>query len=517
MLFHIKLFRAKQLLQIINLADDYIFHGDLEKIIEVTYSYRETSDGFFMNETLFEEYLWPSYVWKDISSLWRAYKYKIGVQLVLIDDIIKKTKKLKMEARSEKLRRDIFIEALEYIKIILEISTEGVEFEMEKAGYFQKITKKKVKSKIKKIEKLEKEVFGCKVMDDREEFSRWYNFVLNNYNKNKNKLSEKENIAMKRYLKIMKQSVKHEMLKAPITKNKAIRWSFLKQEICRKDYRIVFDTVCEFYNLPQRTKLTSAWSIYDGDKFLEIPRDAKYANFTIDRLLKLLTHEIESHYINSHNGKILLWNFRGAKNLPKEEWLAIFMEKIFVGHNYDDIGHTVGSLLRILSWELLEWKDYEDFLRIMNVLTPANRDYSNAVIRSKRNYSFSHKWVQHKDVVYFRGLTDTINYLKSWWEFRKLFLGKVWFHDLEHLSDIYDRYEEKSEIVFPIFISDLVYYYLWEIKKDAIFVFNSQRYYLYLKRKYWFLDLDAFKIIEQIDTKWKKIEKIINIFEKAVK
>ena len=57
MLFHIKLFRAKKLSQIIDLADEYVFHGNLEKIIEVTYSYRETEDGFLINETLFEEYL----------------------------------------------------------------------------------------------------------------------------------------------------------------------------------------------------------------------------------------------------------------------------------------------------------------------------------------------------------------------------------------------------------------------------------------------------------------------------
>jgi len=57
MLFHIKLFRAKRLWQIIDLADKYVFHGGLEKIIEVTYSYRETENGYLINETLFEEYL----------------------------------------------------------------------------------------------------------------------------------------------------------------------------------------------------------------------------------------------------------------------------------------------------------------------------------------------------------------------------------------------------------------------------------------------------------------------------
>jgi len=60
------------------------------------------------------------------------------------------------------------------------------------------------------------------------------------------------------------------------------------------------------YGLPQRTKITNAGSIYDGDNFLEIPRSDTFSHFTIERLLKLLAHEIESHYINSYNGKLLI-------------------------------------------------------------------------------------------------------------------------------------------------------------------------------------------------------------------
>ncbi len=517
MLFRLKLFQARNLCQIIDIADEYIFHGGLEKIIEVTYSYRETDDWFLINETLFEEYLWKSFTWWDISGFWRSYKYNIWVQLVLIDGIIKKTKKIKILSRTQKLRRDMFIETLEYTKNILNLSLEWIEFELQKAWLFHKLWKKKIQAKVKRLEKLEHIIFWEKILNNQDEYSRWYNFVQRLYTKNISRLSAEDSESMKKYLNIIKDNGKHHLIDTPKIANKKLTWSFTSLTIPRSEYRKVFDTVCEFYDLPQRTKLSSAWSIYDGDTFLEIPRNSDYAYFTIERLLKLLTHEIESHYINAHNGKLLLWNFRGSKNLPKEEWLAIFMEKIFVWYTYDNIWPTVGSLLRIMSWEVLDWKDYKDFLRIKNILSWEKKDTSNDFLRSKRNYPFSDPGVQHKDVVYFRWLTDTIDYLKSGWEFRKLFLWKVWFHDLEHMSDIYDLYENKTEIVFPIFISDLIYYYLKEIQKDAIFVFNSQKYYLYLKKKYWFLDLDAFKIIEQIDTKWRKIEKVLHIFEKAMK
>ncbi len=57
MLFYLKLFVSRKLDSLILLADEYVFHGDLEKIIEVTYTYRELEDGYILNETLFEEYL----------------------------------------------------------------------------------------------------------------------------------------------------------------------------------------------------------------------------------------------------------------------------------------------------------------------------------------------------------------------------------------------------------------------------------------------------------------------------
>ena len=144
------------------------------------------------------------------------------------------------------------------------------------------------------------------------------------------------------------------------------------------------------------------------------------------------------------------------------------------------------------------------------------QSYKKIILRAKRNYSLKYPGVQHKDVAYFRGLMDIITYLKSGGEFKKLFLGKVGFHDIDNLYHIYEHYEEKEDIVSPIFISDLIFYYFTNKEKQEGFEFNTQEYYLYLKKKYWFLDLDSFKIISQIDGKWKKIEKILKIFEKEI-
>lgn len=510
------MFWSKNLEDIICLSNDYVFHGDLEKIIEVTYSYRDIWDWYILNETLFEEYTWDSYSQNDIVALGRKYKYRVQVQIVLIEDILKKTHKIRTCSRQENLRRGMFVDALEYVKTILEISVLAVDFEMEKSWIPHGLTTTKLKKRIQEIENREKHVFGAKVIESAEEFSFCYNFIARNHEKKKKKLSPLDAKSMKGYLKYIKDAAKVELLETKPLQEKKMKGSIFKKTIERKDYRKVFDLVCQLYGLPQRTQLTNAGSIYDGDIYLEIPRWEAFASITVERLLKLLTHEIESHYINAYNGRILLGNFRWAKNLPKEEWLAMFMERIYHGYNYDNITSIVESSFTMLAWECLPGKDFEDFMRIMGKEYKCKYSYTNAVIRSKRNYSLTYPGVQHKDVVYFRGLSDTVRYLKDWGAFFKLFLWKVWYSDVDNLYDIYQASEKKDECIFPIFISDLITYYLLEKEKDKNFIFHSWEYYLYLKKKYWFLDLWDFNIIKQINDKWKKIEQVISVLEKAL-
>lgn len=516
MKFYIKLFLARNLSKLILLAEEYVFHGDLEKIIEVTYSYRDLWNWYMLNETLFEEYLDLTHPEYDIQYLARRYKYKINVQIVLIDEILKKLSTLTMLSRSESLKRWIFKEALEYVKNILEISVLATSFEMEKAWYTTWLTKAQTKKIIKNIEKKEKRAFWWKVIASTQEFSFCYNFVVKNHESKKKSLWESDSKLMKKYLKEIKKSAQCDLIETPDIKIKYIKGSFMKKTIERKQYRKIFDSVCDLYWLPQKTKITNAGSIYDGDNFLEIPRNDSFSSFTIERLLKLLTHEIESHYINTYNGKILLWKFRWAKNLPKEEWLAMFMEKIFHWYTYDNIDNIVEYFFTMMAWECLVWDDFENFMRIMWKEYKCKRSYETSVIRAKRNYSSDEVWVQHKDVVYFRGLTQVLDYLKSGWEFRKLFLWKVWFDDIENIETIYRAYKDKEELVFPIFISDLVYYYFTWKMNNPEFEFLIPEYYLYLKKKYWFIDIESFKIIEHTQKDWRKIEKILKMFEKVI-
>ncbi|NDK09697.1 DUF1704 domain-containing protein [Candidatus Gracilibacteria bacterium] len=517
MIYYLKLYFARSLDDVMNLVNGEVFDGKLEKIIEVTYSYKQLDDGYLYNETLFEEYLNIPYTENiNYNILGKKFIYRIQSRITAINDSIKKLEHINVSSRVESVKRSILIDSLLYVKNILEISLISINFELNKAGAQINMPDSEVDLKIEKIIKKEKLAFGSLIIENSREFSHCYNFIEKNHSLQKHLLSRSDVIKMNKFLKIIKQSSKCDLIETDETLYKTANSIFSDSNICRKDYRYLFDAVCELYHLPQRTSLTNAGSIYDGDDALEIPRNEEFSHLTFDRVLKLLTHEIESHYINQYNGKKLLGNFRGARNLPKEEGLAMFMERIFHGYTYDTIDNIIDYFFTILAGECLNGDDFSEFVRIMVKEYNFMRSYDTAIRRAKRNYSFEHVGVQHKDVVYFRGLTEVMDYLKSGGEFKKLFLGKVGFLDLDNMYDLYQRYDKKENIVFPIFISDLICYYFENKQEDKMYEFESQKYYLFLKKKYWFLDLDGFKIIQKIETDWIKIEKILKNLEKIL-
>lgn len=516
MKFYLQLFSVRRLDDIVALANDRVFHWRLEKIIEITYSYRELWKNIFLNETLFEEYSGLSYPENSLTNLWKKVRQDILLQIRIIQAIVVKTRKMKILSRSDTLRRWLFVESLEYIENILQITLLGLDFELEKAGVKHKLTKAQVQKRIRNIEHREKVAFWLKVSEKKSEAQYCYNFIVLNHEKKKKRLSVSDKRIMKKSLTEIKKKINPAKVTETQIQNKQLRNPILKRKIHRKDYRKIFDAVCEFYDLAQRTKITNAWSIYDGDNFLEIPRNDAHAIFTVERLLKLITHEIESHYINTHNGQILLWKFRGASNLPKEEWLAMFMERILQWYNYDSIHSIIEYFFTTLAGEVLTGKDFSEFMRIMWKEYKCKRNYEASVIRAKRNYDLNFPWVQHKDVVYFRWLMQVKDYLQKWGKFWKLFLWKVSFEDLDNITILYDLSERKKDLIFPVFMSDAILFYFSQKQKDKKYEFSIPEYYLYLRKKYWFLGIENFWIIEYMQINEKKFLRICKMLEKSI-
>ena len=519
MKFSFRLFFSRNLDALIDLADEYIFHGKLEKIIEVTYTYREIDTWCYLNETIFEEYLWLSYPHYSIEKLCLKYKFRIGLQILQIESLIKKAKKIIVFSRSQSMRKTLFIEALQYIKVVLEVSKIWADFEMEKALWEKALSIDKTQKLTKEIEKREKFLFGEKIIDNFRDYQKCLNYLYTIIDSKKNikKFSTTNDSANKLLEKIVDWN-KTDFIKEGFTESKknVLTGGFMKKYLSRKDYREIFDRVCEIYWLPQRTKITSASSIYDGDNFLEIPRSKSFSELSFERVLKLITHEIESHYINVYNNNLFIWKFRSAWNLPKEEWIAMFMEQIFYWFDINNFQNIIYIFFPILWWESLEWDDYYNFMKIFWLKYNLRADYKMSLLRAKRNYSIYYKGVQHKDISYSRWLDWVVKYLQEWWEFYKLFLGKVWFHDIDNNVLLYMKSKKKNKAVFPIFFSDLIYYYLKNKYKDSWYVFNVYDFYFYLKKKYWFLDIERLWIINRLNTNKKKIKSLLELIFKKL-
>jgi len=515
MIFSWKVFLARNLDNIIDIANNYIFHWKLEKIIEVTYSYREIEDWKYLNETLFEEYLWLSYPEYNLETLWLKYRFRVWIQMLQIESLIKKSKKMIVFSRQESYRRNLFIESLEYVYHVLELSILWVDFELEKAWIPFIYSKERQLNLIQKIEAKEAQIFWGKIKDYKNEFYECYNYVENKHISLKHLLDQNEKNQMRRYLReIARQNPWGPQKKKIKTPSIRLSWNFLDKEIYRKDYRKIFDKICEIYGLPQRTKLTNAWSIYDGDNHLEIPRNQSFLTLPLSRILKLISHEIESHFISAYNGRILIGKFRWAHNLPKEEWVAMFMEKIFVWYDLDSITPITEAFFSILWGECLQGDDFTEFMKITSEKYKLRRNYMTSILRAKRNYSLKLPWVQHKDVVYFRWLDITVEYLQNGWEFYKLFLWKISFHDLEDASIIYSKSKRKNDIIFPLFFSDIIYYYLDGRQNNDTFIFDAKKFAMHLKKKYWFIGIERCKIIARLSEKQKMIESLLHYIEK---
>jgi hypothetical protein len=267
----------------------------------------------------------------------------------------------------------------------------------------------------------------------------------------------------------------------------------------------IFDHVFELYGLPQRTKVSNVWSIYDWEVFLEIPNKRSYEYKNIKSILSLLLHEIMAHTINLENTKKYLGNFRWAHNLEKEEWLAILLEKLFQWEKLEDI-NIIWSLPSLLIWEICTNKDYKRYLSIFY------KDHNKAYLRFKRNYSQKHKWVQHKDATYSRWVLKVKELLLQGESFQDLFLWKVSFKELTYLKRL-KNIKKDIQHIQPLFVSELLYFIIFSSCKYQKQI-TIEDFIIYMNKKYSFIDTSYFLMIYSKKDIRNKVNKILCILQK---
>ena len=499
----------EQLNSIIRKMEQDIFGSDsklpnnkaFKDIIEITYAYED----FSVNKTLFKKLTNINNV-SDYNEWYLIVFETLEEKRNLISKYINQ---LQIESKTNgKIR--IIINYLEYIDKIIELTQIWLPFELEKSGYKHNLTKEQIIYSVEKMEQIETELFGGNVRDNSWEISQSV-FILENYlKKNKENLTTKEQKEFENYINQAKKLPKFDKTLTKPKEFEEFEWWIMDKEISREDYTNIFKLVFNIYNIQRPIIVDSRSSIYDGEDALYIPNNEAYNTLKIKKILQLISHEIETHYIIQENSKITMWETKWAWNLTREEGTAKVLEWILVNKKLEDFNITI-SLAEILLGEILDPKDFDNFLQLYRKAKWFNKNvaynkYKARLNRRKRLYPMNYKGVQHKDTSYARGQVEVVNFIKSGGDVKSLYYGKVWFQDLDTLKN--NLTINPKDLKYPILIWEIILQYI-----DTGWV-NHKKLLETIQKKYNFIDFSKENTKRLTFFQKRKLVEIFRLLEK---
>lgn len=468
-----------------------LFNKELADIIEVTYAYADLWDGKFINKTLLWTFLGKEYSWKDkeeekafwqnvwenIENLYRKALVKLNFKKQQVEGYKQQLLYLQQD-KNPKLQ--ILLWTLDYLDKILDLTLTWLPFEAEKAWLKHNLNQKEIESRVKRLEEIERELFGGNVRKKKNEVKWSYTELKALSEKGKTKLTSEEQMRFSSYIWILEERfpyIKEEENKKP--KKDLETPDVLNSEISRENYIKIFKIVFGIYGIDKEIKIEERSSIYDWEDYLGIPDSDWYKTLKLQRVLQLIQHEIETHYIIEKNNSQTLWKFRWAWNLEREEWLAMRAEWILNGKDILDI-QVSWAIPDLLMWEILSGKDFRDFMVLLSKI----KDTKNAswmFLRRKRNYPLNYSWVQHKDTSYNRWEHKVVSFLQNGWNVKDLYVWKVSFDDIKWVKQITKA--ENIKLVFPLLLWELLQYVITWNK------LVENEFWDYIEQKYPFLNV----------------------------
>jgi len=519
-----------------------IFNWELTEIFEVTYSYKNIKWLKF-NTTLFKDFLKLSSTDLDemIKNKTLKWSYRYNIKLLLKRELYKLTKnKLTWKQKlikkyieeikktdktweEEKIISELLIWSLEYALKILEITKLWLVFELEKAWIQNNLSLEKKQEIIKQISYLEKDLFGWNIKNNSKEVILAYEFLRDRFEKNKNIFNSDEEEKYLEYLekaeKYLPENYIYKFKKEEKNTEDNTNTEYLSNRISREKYIQILQDVFDLLKLDIEVRIEERGSIYDWEYHLWIPKNEKYNFLTIKRILELISHEIEAHTVNLRNNQKLIWYFRSAANLEKEEGIAIVMENLLNWKKIDNIW-VPQHFSKVFMGEFLSWRELKEFLNLNNKIHP-DTGHAWRFLRLKRNYDLNLPWVQHKDTSYGRWalkVVELLKKIKTWEEkeieVRDLFLAKVWFKDILKAKKLMRlKWLEYNDLTMPLFIWEFVKY-LFEIEannknsRNKIKI-SQENFIKKLRKKYDFINFDKIEIPVISFFEKKKIYNII--------
>jgi len=497
----------------------HIFSPRLQDIIEVTYTYRKMSSSgevYYFNATLFEKLTWKSlkkeaeqvwcseeeYIQKNKTSLYSQAKTALQTHRKKISDFQKQLAVLTPSPESKLLKG-----TLQYVDTILEITQTGLPFEWEKMWLTHHLSPQEIQNKIQQIEHLEHHIFGGKIIEHPDEVHDCYVALRNVYDTKKDILSETEQQHFLSYIEKLNPYLPTDTQDTAVAqKNIQVReFEIGNIQIPQSEYVEIFQKIFDIYDIKKEIRIEERSSIYDGEEYFGIP--TAYTTLSISRILELIAHEIETHYIIEQNNKNLIGNMRWAGNIIREEWLAMTAER-YMKEKYE-IETTPTATIAI--GEILAWTEYKNFWQLYARMTNM-KNGEWYWLRRQRNYPFEYPGVQHKDTAYYRGQKAVLKYIAEGKDIKDLYLGKVSFQDIPLLKK--QAQEKNIAIQYPLLVGEVIKTVLqWE-------ALHENTLWKYIEEKYGFINPEQEVKNGTIDrmtfAQKRKILQILQIIEKHI-
>lgn len=491
----------------------------IDAILEVTYSKYPTFENWEDENVVFNKDVFYKFAWYNLPSDWIIDFEKLQGQFTSkIEEVRVKFNNLQIELESSDYynedpnKKKILKEAIEYNLKLLELAEEGFVFEMEKAGYKHWLSDSEVEDKIRRIEILETDIFGGKIIENQQESELCFEYMQSKMLEYRSISNEKkaERIDSKKATRLLKNNelIRLQWYFDKISRVISDKWYEIREiqetrkdknstseflelywnnMISREVYVDMFQKCIDLLWLPQKVRITSVTGIYDGPDFLDIPDNEKYAELPLDRVMKLISHEIMWHYVNQSVHEESFWKVRGAWNVEKEEWLAKFLDTVVLGWDVTWIWAIVPNMSRILAWEILEPHEFEDFVDLYWEITEKKTAHNIwTILRHKRNYPLWYRWVQHKDVTYSRWLIKVVNFLKNGWWIDNLFKWKFSINDIKEWITGNQNFKlnTKDNPFNPVMVTDIMLFFMIS-KTSEEYEFTENWFSKYITEKYW--------------------------------
>ena len=511
----------------------------IDTIIEVTYSYDSFNydwKRYHYNSSLFSDFCnYENPIDKKNSIL------KEGMTLESIDfeeikDIFfKKTSDIKIALLKIKIELEewdfddldenkklIVLEAIDYNIKLIDLAQNWFDFELAKAWYNNGLSEEEIENKIKENERLETLAFWWKISKNKYEAELTYKYIVEQVNSwlNDKKISYEEHERLVWYLeKIWNILVAngfnlispHYQIDFEDNSSESLTWSFLSKywsvEIPRESYYQLFKSNFEMHWIEKEVKSSSVSWVYDWPNSLEFSEKKIFDTLTIERILKLKSHEIAEHYVSQQNHEVSWWlKIRWAWNVEKSEWLAKLMDGLVIWKKIEWTWIIIPNFARILAWEILSKGEQKDFIDLFWKCTEKKTSDESVFLRQNRNYPFEYTWVQHKDVTYIRWLIKVLIYLEELWDIKDLFKWKFSLEDIKNW-----KADFVQDLLYPIFVSDMIiFYFICEENHDL--KFNHKNFIDFLRDKY-------SNALPNFD--WSEVEKVniseLKIFSSMIK